>query len=87
MTDEFYTGNWEGRYIYGRSYKRQGGKQVDFKVELTVKDGVLSGQASEEVTEKYMGAPATISGFIEDGMISMSSSILFDTLPIRRGVL
>jgi len=72
MTDEFYTGDWEGHYVYGRTtYKRLGGKLVDFKVKLTVKDGVLSGQATEEVTEKYMGAPAVVSGFIEGGMISM----------------
>jgi len=55
MTDEFYTGDWEGHYVYGRTtYKRLGGKLVEFKVELTVKDGVLSGQATEEVTEKYI---------------------------------
>jgi len=71
MTDEFYTGEWQGYYIYGGTQRRRAGQQVEFKVELTVEDGVLSGQATEEVTETYMGAPAAISGFIEGSMISM----------------
>lgn len=71
MTDEFYTGQWTGYYQYGRTYGDKEGERCEFRVELTVKDGELSGEAFEEVTEKHMGAPATISGFIEGAMISM----------------
>jgi len=71
MTDEFYTGTWTGTYVYGRQYQDLAGEGCDFKVEITLKDGILSGSGTEEVTEKYMGAPAILSGFIDGGMISM----------------
>ena len=71
MTDALFTGQWTGYYEYGRTYGKKEGERCAFRVELMVKDGELSGKAFEEVTEKHMGAPATISGFIEGSMISM----------------
>lgn len=71
MTDEVYTGHWVASYFYGKTYGQKAGEGCDFSVQLRVRDGVLSGTATEEVTEKHMGTPATLSGFIEEGMISM----------------
>ena len=71
MTDEFFTGSWTGHYVYGEIYGERKGERCDFRMELILKDGILNGHCDEEVTEKLMGAPAMLSGFIEGGMISM----------------
>jgi hypothetical protein len=71
MTDEFFSGRWEGYYAHGEQYSEDRRKiKVGFHVKMVLKEGMLSGICEEYITRVHMGKPATLIGFIEGSHIS-----------------
>jgi len=65
------TGKWEGIYTFGEAFPEAfRDKKVSFVLQLTDTDGDLAGTCMDEETNRVFGAPASIEGFLEDGMIS-----------------
>jgi len=86
MTDEFYTGSWEGSYSYGSGYgKNLAGTKESFLVEIVLKDGVLSGSCTDRLTRERMGAPAVLTGFIEGTLISFIKKYVYNVLVNEKG--
>ena len=70
MTDEFYSGNWEGYYSYGAGYSEARRKvKVGFHIKMVLQNDVLSGTCEELITRVHMGQPAVLSGRIDGGRI------------------
>lgn len=66
MTDEFYSGNWEGYYSYGAGYNEARRKvKVGFFIKMVFENDVLSGTCEELITKVHMGQPAVLSGKID----------------------
>lgn len=71
MSDEFFSGKWEGFYEHGEQYSEDRRKiKVGFQVKMVLKDGMLSGTCEEYITRVHMGKPAILIGFIEGTHIS-----------------
>ncbi|MBN9381422.1 MAG: hypothetical protein J0H74_11685 [Chitinophagaceae bacterium] len=70
MTDEFYSGNWEGYYSYGPGYNEARQKiKVGFFIKMVLQEEVLSGTCEELITKVHMGQPAVLSGKIDGSKI------------------
>jgi len=73
MTDDFFTGEWEGYYIYGKGYSAQRRKiKVGFYLKMSLKNGVLNGTVEEYVTKVHLKQPAKLSGSMEGQHISFT---------------
>lgn len=65
------TEKWRGQYFYGDSYSAAyRGRAVEFSVEWKVDDDTLQGTCTDEETQDFFAAPATVSGFRADNFIS-----------------
>jgi hypothetical protein len=70
MTDEFYSGNWEGYYSHGEQYSEERRKtKVGFYVKIVLDNGVLNGTCEEYITKVHMSGPAILTGSIDGGTI------------------
>lgn len=71
MSDKALSGKWTGEFMYGNLYPAElRGKAVTFELDITVENGQFSGFATDEETDAHFNRPATVSGFIEDNLIS-----------------
>src|SRR5882757_1903230 len=79
MTDEFYSGNWEGNYSYGAEYSEGRRKiKVGFHIKMILQDGVLSGTCEELlITKVHMGRPAVLSGVIDGHHINFTKQYAY----------
>jgi hypothetical protein len=66
------TGKWKGTFTYGEGYGNRTGKIVEFSLELTENDGEFSGLSIDQESKDYISEPITISGFLEEDMISFT---------------
>ncbi|MFT3823970.1 MAG: hypothetical protein QM731_08615 [Chitinophagaceae bacterium] len=65
------TEKWTGNYIYGDPYPEGiKGISIPFNIEWTNVDGILTGTCIDDETKIHFDRPATIQGFIENGVIS-----------------
>ncbi len=65
------TEKWTGTYMYGEPYPEGiKGLSVPFVVEWENNDGILTGTSTDDETKDYFNHPATIQGFIDNGIIS-----------------
>ena len=65
------TEKWIGSYVYGDAYpEAMKGSSIPFVIEWTINDGILTGTCVDDETKDYYTQPATIQGFIDNGVIS-----------------
>lgn len=61
----------KGQYTYGEPYPDDlKGKSVPFEIEWTLEDGIIKGTCVDDEGKKIFDEPATIHGFIDNGIIS-----------------
>ncbi|MBX3240781.1 MAG: hypothetical protein KIT80_23180 [Chitinophagaceae bacterium] len=60
-----------GQYTYGEPYPDNlKGKSVPFEIEWSLVDGVIKGICVDDEGKEVFDKPATIAGFIDNGIIS-----------------
>lgn len=61
----------KGHYVYGEPYPGHlRGTSVPFEVEWTLIDGIINGICVDDESKKVFDTPASIRGFIDNGIIS-----------------
>ena len=71
MSNDLFTGKWNGQYTLGDTYSEDmKGISRPFSIDMTYLDGIISGTCVDEGIENIFTEPATINGFIEDNFIS-----------------
>jgi len=65
------SGKWVGYYEYGLGYDLPYfGQRVKCSMEIIVKDGLIKGTVTEEESEFSVSSGSTVSGFIENNLVS-----------------
>jgi hypothetical protein len=71
MNDQDLCGKWVGEYTYGEEYTEPvRGKKVAFEINITLHNGLLKGDCTDEETNPYFNQPALIEGSILGNAIS-----------------
>jgi len=66
-----FVGKWSGTYTYGNEYDEPvKGKTVAFEMTLTLVNGQLKGECTDEESAAHFGEPAVIEGSVHDNSIS-----------------
>jgi hypothetical protein len=61
----------KGQYTYGEPYPDSiKGKSMRFEIEWKIIDGIIKGICVDDEGKEIFEAPATISGFVDNGVIS-----------------
>ncbi|MES2430757.1 MAG: hypothetical protein V4556_07445 [Bacteroidota bacterium] len=60
-----------GQYTYGEPYPdNMKGTSVPFEIEWSLIDGIISGTCVDDKGKEVFNEPATINGFVDEGIIS-----------------
>lgn len=67
-THDYIAGIWNGLFIYGSEEDES--ESVRFRMELTIKNGIIAGQCIDSEEDGGIPLPANINGFVENNTVS-----------------